>query len=187
MPVKLKDIMKKISEFEKNTITSEELKSYLEENIKPEVFIATGLKSMIANKAYEKVMVKYKSGEGAAEFGAEVHFYISFLIMMAYGNISYTDKDIKISTYDKLCSYGVRKYIMQFAGDDYKEIYDILRFMTDFMFYDSINRVVNITEMKKLDGVVKELGDMLSNPEKISLLKDIIAFNNSEKKVKRNK
>lgn len=182
MSVKLKEIIKNINKFEKNEISDVELKDYLEKNISHRRYISLIEKSKISKKIYDKAIELYNNNSDAFTFATETYFIMDFMVLMTYGDISYTKSEFKISVYDKLCEYGIKKYILSNCMEDYKEVENIFNNMLNFMVYDIIRSFKVSDELEQIDKSVKNFKDVLVDKKGLDMIDRYLNWNSKNKK-----
>lgn len=182
MAITLNDLIEKIDSFEKDEISADTLKEYIDNNIGSKLYIPTVEKGLIANNAYKKAIGMYNPNENNFSFGTEVYFTLNFMILMAYGDILYDEKDMTYSNYDKLCLYGIRNLVLSNCKDDYREFYEILNFMISFTMYDAIVKATSISNIDEFKNAVAELDSLVADDRKVKTLREYIEYNHPELK-----
>lgn len=182
MAITLNDLIEKIDSFEKDEISADTLKEYIDNNIGSKIYIPTVEKGLIANNAYKKTIGMYNPNENNFSFGTEVYFTLNFMILMAYGDILYDEKDMTYSNYDKLCLYGIRNFVLSNCKDDYREFYEILNFMISFTMYDAIVKATSISNIDEFKNAVAELDSLVADDRKVKTLREYIEYNHPELK-----
>lgn len=182
MAITLNDLIEKIDSFEKDEISADTLKEYIDNNIGRKLYIPTVEKGLIANNAYKKAISMYNPNENNFSFGTEVYFTLNFMILMAYGDILYEEKDMTYSNYDKLCLYGIRNFVLSNCKDDYREFYEILNFMISFTMYDAIVKATSISNIDEFKNAVAELDSLVADDRKVKTLREYIEYNHPELK-----
>lgn len=182
MAITLNDLIEKIDSFEKDEISADTLKEYIDNNIGSKLYIPTVEKGLIANNAYKKAISMYNPNENNFSFGTEVYFTLNFMILMAYGDILYDEKDMTYSNYDKLCLYGIRNFVLSNCKDDYREFYEILNFMVSFTMYDAIVKATSISNIDEFKNAVAELDSLVADDRKVKTLREYIEYNHPELK-----
>lgn len=179
MALKLKEIMKKIYEFEKNVITAQELKGYIEKEIKPVRFLSTIDKGKLAKQVYEKYSTRNLPNGDASTYAIDVYSYLSAITLFAYGDISYAKNDNLIKAYDRFCAYGIKDYIYSFSNRDHEDVFGMFETMIRFDFNYIMYKNTSPENIKRIDDTVEKFKDILVNKHGIEMVDAYMKANNT--------
>lgn len=109
-----------------------------------------------------------------------VNIYINFDIFEAYSNVTFTEKQKEefFKTYDILASNDIFYLVNQAIGVEYKvissSVWDVIE--SYYKYQNSARGIMEqlVTDYSALDLDTKEMEERISNPENLTLLKDVL-------------
>lgn len=102
------------------------------------------------------------------------------IVLFAYTNINIVEEEMTDENYDVVMASGLVDYIKSKCAKDYQLFREMMSKSLEFKSYQSIKKFAISLDLGTLETISNQTGKMFNDVdvEKLSLIKDIVEFNN---------